>query len=106
MWASVLVWALNHEKVPLEVVEFIAGSSRWSAAPNVKYALVRNKKTPIVDSIRLVREMKSQDQRTLYNDPAVPVNVKVQIEIELEKKGQPLSPPSESGRVIGIPEED
>lgn len=105
MRESVLVWALNHDTVPAAVVEFIAGSSRWSAAPNVKYALARNRKTPIGDSIRVVREMKSQDQRTLYNDPAVPANVKVQIEIELEKKGQPLSPPAESGRVIGIPDD-
>ena len=105
MRESVLVWALNHETVPAAVIEFIAASPKWSAPPNVKYALVRNSNTPIGDAIRFAREMKSQDQRMLYNDPTVPVNVKVQIEIELEKKGLPLSPPSESGRIICIPED-
>ncbi|MBI5189117.1 MAG: hypothetical protein HZA22_00385 [Nitrospirae bacterium] len=102
---AVVLWAVNHATVPARVVGFIAASQRWSVNQNIRYALVRNRNTPVESAMEFVRGMNSNDQRSLYNDPSVPVSVKVQLEIELERKGEPLSPPSESGRVIGIPHE-
>ena len=105
MRESIVIWALNTEKVPAGVVAFVAMSPKWSLGGHVRYALLRNRHTPVERAIELVTRMKSKEQRALYNDPSVPVSVKVQLEIELEKKGEPLSPPAEAGRIIGIPED-
>ena len=105
MKESIVIWALNTEKVSASVAAFIAMSPKWSLGGNVRVALLRNRNTPIERAIELVTRMKSKEQRALYNDPSVPVPVKVQLEVELEKKGEPLSPPAEAGRVIGIPED-
>ena len=106
MREATALWAVNHEKTPAVVVEFISMSPRWSVLQSVRFALLRNPRTPVLRAIELVTGLKSTDLRYLYNDPSVPVSVKVQIEDELERKGQPLSPPCESGRVIGIVDED
>jgi len=105
MKEAVVLWAVNHAMTPAAVIEFITANPRWSACYSVRFALTRNPHTPVGKAVDIVRGLKATDQRYLYNDPAVPVTVKVQIEIELEKKGQPLSPPSASGRIIGIPDE-
>jgi len=106
MRESVVIWAANHTKVSNTAIEHIAASPRWSAGKFVRYALVRNAKTPVVWSMEYVKTMLSADQRSLYNDPSVPVVVKVQLEIELEKKGERLAPPSPTGRLVGIPDEE
>lgn len=103
MKEAVVLWAVNHARVPAGVIAFISMNPKWSAYYTVRFALLRNGKTPVERSLRFVAGLKSMDQRFLYNDPSVPVVVKVQIEIELEKKGEPLSPPSESGRIVGMP---
>lgn len=103
---AVVLWAVNHRGVPAVVVGFIAHSPKWSANYRVRYALIRNALTPVDRAVEFVQKMKSTDLRYLFNDPAVPVAVKVQVEIELEKKGERLSPPSESGRIVGIADED
>jgi hypothetical protein len=106
MKESVVLWAVNHERVPAEVIEFIASHPRWSACYSVKFAMIRNKNTPADRAIEFARGLKSSDLRFLYNDPSVPVYVKVEIEILLEKKEQPLYPPREAGRPVAIPDED
>jgi len=102
---GVAIWALSHEKIPGGVIRFIAESPKWSVRYLVRFALVRNRRTPAELAVDLVCGLKSKDLRYLYNDPTVPVYVKVKIEIELEKKGEPLSPPKETGRVVRIVEE-
>jgi hypothetical protein len=104
MKEAVVLWALNHERVPANVVNFIASHPKWSAYYAVRFALVRNRHTPVEKSAGFAIELKSMDQRFLYNDPAVPAAVKAHIQIELERKGQPLFPPREEGRTVGIPE--
>jgi hypothetical protein len=103
---AVVLWAVNHRVTPARVLEFISASQKWSASYRVRFALVRNALTPVEKAIDFVQKMKSTDLRYLYNDPAVPASVKVQVEIELEKKGERLTPPSEGGRIIGIADED
>lgn len=103
---AVVLWALNHRGIPAAVVGFIASSPKWSVNYRVRFALARNPHTPIDKAAGFVRGMKSMDLRYLFNDPAVPVDVKVQVEIVLEGKGEPIHPPREGGRVIGIREED
>ncbi len=104
MKEAVVLWAVNHEAVPPGVIEYIAAHPKWSAYYSVRFALVRNRHTPVEKAMDFIAGLKAMDQRFLYNDPSVPVTVKVQIEIELEKKGQPLYPPRDEGRTIGIPE--
>ncbi|MGA2192509.1 MAG: hypothetical protein ABSG42_03925 [Nitrospirota bacterium] len=99
---ATVLWAINHAAVPAGTIVFIASNLKWQARYAVKFALARNPRTPVARALDFVREMKALDLRFLYNDPSVPAVVKVQVEIELERKGQPLSPPSDSGRVIGI----
>jgi hypothetical protein len=104
MKEAVALWAVNHAAVPAGVIEYIAGDGKWSVRYPVRFALLRNANTPVARALELVEGMNALDLRFLYNDPSVPVSVKVQIEIELERKGQTLAPPSDAGRVIGIPE--
>ncbi len=106
MSEAVALWAVNHKKTPSSTIESISTHPKWSARKSVRFALARNPFTPIGRAIEFVQGMAASDQRFLYNDPSVPAAVKVQVEIELERKGQPLSPPSEAGRIIGIPEEE
>ena len=101
---AVALWAINHKKTPATTIEIISAHQKWSAYKSVRFALSRNPLTPVERAIEFVRGMNSFDQRYLYNDPSVPAAVKVQVEIELERKGQPLFPPNEAGRVIGVPE--
>lgn len=102
---AVVLWALNHRGIPASVVGFIAASPKWSVNYRVRFALARNALTPVDKAVGFVRNMKSMDLRYLFNDPAVPADVKVQIEMALEMKGEPIHPPREGGRVIGIWEE-
>jgi len=106
MKEAVVLWAVNHEAVSPEVIAYISGHPKWAACYSVRFAMARNRYAPIERVIGFVAGLKAMDQRFLYNDPSVPVSVKVQIEIELERKGQPLYPPREEGRIIGIPDED
>ncbi len=103
---AVALWAVNHKKTPPSTIESISAHPNWSARKSVRFALTRNPATPIGRAIEFVQGMVVSDQRFLYNDPSVPAAVKVQVEIELERKGQPLFPPNDSGRIIGIPEEE
>jgi hypothetical protein len=106
MKEAVVLWAINHRKVPARVIEHISMDLKWSSNYSVRFAILRNPHTPVERAMEFAQGLKSMDQRFLYNDPAVPVAVKVSIEIELERKGQPLSPPREEGRVIGIIEDE
>ncbi len=106
MSEAVALWAVNHKKTPSSAIESISGHPKWSARKSVRFALARNPFTPIGRAIEFVQGMTISEQRFLYNDPSVPAAVKVQLEIELEKKGQPLFPPSDAGRLIGMPEEE
>jgi hypothetical protein len=103
---AVALWAINHKKTPSTTIENISMHQKWSAYKSVRFALSRNPLTPIERAIEFVQGMNSFDQRYLYNDPSVPAAVKVQVEIELERKGQPLSPPNDAGRVTDVPEEE
>lgn len=105
MKEAVVVWAVNNEKAPGGVIGFIADSPKWSANHHVRFALLRNRRTPIARALGLVSGLKAADLRFLYNDPSVPVAVKVQIEVELERKSEPFSPPREAGRVIVLRDE-
>lgn len=106
MKEAVVLWAVNQKRVKAGVIEFIAEHPRWSSNYAVKFALLRNVHTPAEKALEFVRGLKANDLRFLYNDPSVPVFVKVEIEIRLEMKEQPLYPPREEGRPVGIPDED
>ncbi len=106
MSEAVALWAVNHEKTPPSTIESISAHPKWSARKSVRFALARNPFTPIGRAIEFVQRMVISEQRFLYNDPSVPAAVKVQVEIELERKGQPLFPPNDAGRIIGMPEEE
>ncbi|MHB8174061.1 MAG: hypothetical protein ACYDFU_06330 [Nitrospirota bacterium] len=103
---AVALWAVNHKKTPLATIESISKHPKWSVRKSVRFALARNPHTPIGRAIEFVHGMVVSDQRFLYNDPSVPAAVKVQVEIELERKGQPLFPPNDAGRIISMPEEE
>lgn len=102
MKEAVVIWAVNHKNIPAGVIEHISNDAKWSSNYSVRFAILRNPHTPVDRSMEFARGLKSMDQRFLYNDPSVPAVVKVELEVELERKGEPLSPPKESGRVIGI----
>lgn len=106
MKEAVVIWAINRTNVPTAVIEFIAAHPKWSAYYSVRFALIRNPHTPIDRAVEMVAGLKALDQRYLYNDPSVRVDMKVRIELELGRKGQPLHPPKDEGRVIGIPGEE
>ena len=88
MKEEVALWALNHSGIPAGVVEFIAGSPRWSVRYPVRLAMLRNPNTPVETALGLVGGMKSQDLRYLYGEKSVSMPVKVQIEVELERRDQ------------------
>ncbi|HEY3347013.1 MAG TPA: hypothetical protein VGK71_05265 [Nitrospirota bacterium] len=102
---TTVIWLLNHRGIPARVIAFIAGHPKWSAQYHVRFALVRNSHTPFERASEFVHCLKGNDLRFLYNDPTVAVALKVEIEINLERKGQPLAPPRDEGRVIGMPED-
>ncbi len=88
MKEAVALWALNHAGIPACVVEYIAGSPRWSVLYPVRMAMLRNRHTPVEKALDIVQGMKSQDLRFLYAEDSVSMPVKVQIEVELERRGQ------------------
>ena len=104
MKEAVALWAANHARVPAGVIEYMAAHARWSVCYPVRFAMIRNPKTPADRAVELVEGMKALDLRFLYNDPSVAAAVKVRIELELGRRGQTLAPPSDAGRVVGIPD--
>jgi len=69
---GLVVVALRDGGVPPHTVHLVSGNSRWSVRHDVRYALIRNRHTPLARALQFLNTMSREDIRTLARDPAVP----------------------------------
>ncbi len=78
----------------LPAINMIATHPKWSLRYPLRYALIRNNRTLLQNTVGFLAGMKSTDLKDLYNDPTVPKGTKPYIYNELLKRGieeKPLS---------------
>jgi hypothetical protein len=71
-----------------ETIRMIVEHPNWSSRSLIRYALVRNDRTPLTVSERFLLSMKILELRELYQDPSLPVSIKPLIHRELLNRGQ------------------
>jgi len=86
-------------------VKAIAEHKNWTSRSMIKFALIRNKHTPLSLSVQFLAAMKIVDLRELYNDPSVSVTIKPFIHRKLRERGEEPDKAIEE-QVYEIDEED
>lgn len=71
-----IVRAVRDHSVPPHTIEKISRSSRWSVRHDVRYALVRNRYTPLARALQFLQTMPQGEVRELSRDPAVPAQLR------------------------------
>jgi len=75
--------ALNAAHVTLELAQALLAHPKWSHRHTLRYALVRNSKTPLAGMTKLLADFKTSDLKALHRDPKVPGSMKSFIHSEL-----------------------
>ncbi len=68
---ATLALALRNHHTPRHTVELIARSPRWSCRRDLRFALVRNRHTPLATALTLIPSLTRDELRSLGADPAV-----------------------------------
>lgn len=71
-----IVRALRDPSVPPHTVDLISRSQRWSVRHDVRFALLRNRHTPLSRALTYLQTMTREDLRTLARDGAVPAQLR------------------------------
>ncbi len=102
---SHLFKVINLRDTYAETIRLIAVHQTWSSRPLVRYALARNRQTPLTLTERFLQNMKLQELRELYADPLLPTTVKPLVYRELLGRGEePKERPAE--QIFEIDEDD
>lgn len=92
-----IIKILNQEITKPLVVRLIAESGKWSSRYFVKYALIRNRHSPMVLVVDFISSLKTQDLRDLFSDARLPKVTRPFIFRELLDRGESTdSDPSET----------
>lgn len=78
--------ALAREKVPVPVVQAVAGHRKWSQSYNVRLALVRNASTPISIVLGFLPQLTVSDLRVLAEPGIVAENLRRYLEAEVRRR--------------------
>ncbi|GAB4482334.1 MAG: hypothetical protein OHK006_00460 [Thermodesulfovibrionales bacterium] len=78
---------------PPELIRMIAEHPTWSLRYDIRYALVRNRHTPMHLVVGFIQTMKTNDLRELYADEGVPPSTRPFIHEELFGRSQDLIQP-------------
>lgn len=79
---------INREETNPATVRLIAEHPNWSNRYHIRFALVRNKHTPLSRSVVFVSGMKISDLKELFVDPSLPAGVRPCIHRELLERGE------------------
>ncbi len=71
-----------------ETIRMIAEHPNWSNRSLIRFALVRNDRTPLPISERFLLSLKILELRELYQDPSLPVSIKPLVYREILSRGQ------------------
>lgn len=82
---------INKRTVKPAIIQLIAEHPKWSARYAVKYSLIRNFHTPMVNASRYIHDMKTNDLRELYADGDLPKSTRPFIFSELITRGESVS---------------
>jgi hypothetical protein len=69
---AVVVRTVRDASAPPHAVELISRDSKWSVRRDVRFALVRNRHTPLARALQFIQAMGPHELRDLSRDPAVP----------------------------------
>ncbi len=79
---------LSRKDAIRETIRMIAGHPNWSTRSLIRYALIRNDRTPLTVSERFLPSLRTLELRELYQDPSLPISVKPLVHRELLNRGQ------------------
>lgn len=97
--------AINRADARPILVRAVATHPKWSLRYSIKFALIRNFYTPMADSIKFIKQMKTPDLKALYRDPKLPSSTRPFIYKELAERGIEAEMPDEE-EIFDIEEED
>jgi len=97
--------AISRADARATLVRAVATHPKWSLRYSIRFALIRNFYTPMVDSIKFIKQMKTPDLKSLYRDPKLPSSTRPFIYRELTERGIDLSLPDEE-EIFDIEEEE
>lgn len=86
---------VNRPAVKPLAIRLVAEHPKWRLRYSVKFALVRNPKTPLVFSEEAVSALKTADLRILYRDPHLPPETRPFIHCELKSRGESIEEPED-----------
>lgn len=78
--------ALAREKVPVGVVQALAGHRKWSQCYNVRLAIVRNSSTPISIVLGFLAQLTVSDLRVLAEPGIVAENLRKYLQAEVRRR--------------------
>ncbi len=79
---------ISREETRRTTIRLIADHPNWSSRYSIRYALIRNKHTPLARSVIYLSGMKTQDLKELILDPSLPADIKPCIHRELLDRGE------------------
>lgn len=65
----------------------IADHRNWTCRYHIKFALIRNDRTPLAKTVLFLADLKTMDLKGLYRDPALPSTVRPHLHRELMERG-------------------
>jgi hypothetical protein len=86
------------------IIRLISEHPKWSVRYAIRYALIRNFHTPMVQVIRFIPDMKTNDLKELYSYESLPNATRPYIYSELKERGETAELPQEE--IFEISEDD
>jgi len=85
---SHLYKVISREQTGPSAIRIIADHPNWSSRYHIRYALIRNRHTPLSRSVIYLSGMKTQDLKELILDPSLPAGIRPCIHRELLERGE------------------
>lgn len=79
---------INRAATGPAAIRLIAEHANWSNRYYIRYALVRNRHTPLARSVIFLSGMKTEDLKELYIDPTLPPDIQPCVHRELRDRGE------------------
>jgi hypothetical protein len=73
---GVVVRAVRDASAPPHAIDLVSRNARWSVRHDVRFALVRNRHTPLARSLQFVQSLARHEVRDLARDPSVPAQLR------------------------------
>jgi len=86
---------INRTATGMQVIRMIAADEKWTLRYYVRYALIRNRHSPLATVVKFMPAMKTLDLRDLYADPKLPLSTRPFIFRELQDRGESVDADAE-----------